>query len=326
LALDALLLAIAIALLLGGGDMLVRGASSLARSLGVSPLVIGLSIVAFGTSAPELAVNVLAALDGRGEISFGNIIGSNLANIGLVLAVAALLRPIAIKAPLIWREIPMMLLATAVAVVLALDGPLDSIGADRYGRSDGILLLLLFVVFLWYTVADVLAGRGRDEFIEEAGAYAASEKTRSVPLASGLTLLGLVGLTAGGRLAVDSAASLARDIGVSEAVIAMTLIAVGTSLPELVTSIVAALRAEMDLAVGNVVGSNIFNLLFVLGITASIRPVPLPRGAYADLAVVSILSVLLFGAAILNRRRIVRSEAALLLVVYVVYLGWRAAS
>lgn len=308
--------------LLAGGDLLVRGASALARSLGVSTLVIGLTVVAFGTSAPELAVNLLAALRGSSDISFGNIIGSNIANTGLVIGCCALLRPLTVQGKVVSRELPMMLLASAAALVMGADVYLDGT-ASVFDRSDGLTLLLLFTVFLYYTVDEVLDGRKRDPFVRQAVEEQSAAKRHPVFLNSLLVAAGLFLLIAGGKITVDNAVLFAESIGVPQAVIGLTIIALGTSLPELVTSLVATLRGESDLAIGNVVGSNIFNLLFVMGVSATVRTINVPAGGNIDLLVMMFLAVLLFPISVRHGNRIVRVEGMLLLLVYCGYTAYR---
>jgi cation:H+ antiporter len=237
---DLLILAGGLALLLLGGYALVQGASGLASSFGVSQIVIGLTVVAFGTSAPELAVNLTAALRGSSGLSFGNVIGSNLANLGLILGTAALVRPLVIESRVVAREIPMMLLATSAVAVLGLAADL-SLRPGSYDRADGSVLLLLFGVFIYNAVRDVLQARRPDAVIEEARMTAERREPRRKRIQNGLlTLLGLAGLYLGGELTVAGATGIARSAGLSEAVIGLTVVAVGTSLPELVTSIIAA--------------------------------------------------------------------------------------
>lgn len=314
---DALLLLAGLALLLAGGEGLVRGASGLARQLGVSPLAIGLTVVAFGTSMPELAVNLLAALRGDTAVSFGNVVGSNIANVGLILGCAALIRPLDVQSTVVVREIPMMLIASAAAIVLGLR-------VHVYDRTDGIVLLLFFSIFLYYTVMEVLRDRRSDPLVAESKA-AAPSGGRSALTHTLLSAAGLVGLIAGAEATVTSAVSMAEALGVPRAVVALSVVAVGTSLPELVTSLVAARRGQVDLAVGNVVGSNIFNLLFVLGVTSIVRPVAIPAAGVTDLLVMTGLSGALLLFASTHERRIVRWEGGLLLATYAVYLFLRVA-
>lgn len=321
-ALDLLWLAVGLVLLAFGGEMVVRGASGLARRLGVSPMMIGLTIVAFGTSAPELAVNVIAAARDQGAIAFGSIIGSNMANIGLIVGCTAILRPIVVKGVVIRRELPMMLLATAGALAMGFDSTLSAGGSlrpfpDYYTRSDGILLLMFFLVFGYYTLGDFARARSRATPGSEGGE---NPTWKSL----GLTLLGLVLLTVGAELTVEAAIHVARALGVPDQIIALTLVSVGTSLPEFVASMIAALRGHTELAIGNVVGSNIFNLLLVLGITSIVRPIPVPPGGHVDLLVLAGLSLALYAVSASRRREIVRTEACVLLAVYLGYLGWRS--
>jgi cation:H+ antiporter len=326
---DLLMLLAGLALLTVGGDTVVRGATGLAKALGVSPLVIGLTVVAFGTSAPELAVNVIAAWRGEGDITFGNIIGSNMANIGLIVGCTALIKPIVITGVVIGRELPMMLLATAAVLAMGFDSALSAGGElapfeDFYTRSDGILLLMFFLVFLYYTVGDFVRQREGGEAPEELEAIESVED--SVKLATVFTLAGLISLMLGASWTVHGAVDLATALGVPNVIIAMTVVAVGTSLPELVASISATMKGHPELAIGNVVGSNIFNVLMVLGITCIVRPVRVPEGGYLDLIVMASFSLFLFISSMSNNRRIIRGEAWVLLVSYLAYMGWRSLS
>jgi cation:H+ antiporter len=323
MALHTLLLIVGLGLLVAGGETVVRGSTGLARVLGVSPLVIGLTVVAFGTSAPELAVNVFAALQDRGAISFGNIIGSNMANIGLIVGCTAMMRPMLVTGVVIAREIPMMLLATAAAIVMGFDSELGA-PRDGFDRADGLLLLMFFAVFLYYTVGDFVRQRAASN--HASGMAARPDRERSdLRRSLVVTGVGLAALIGGADLTVRASVELARALGVSEVVIGMTVLAVGTSLPELVASVMATLRGHTELAIGNVVGSNIFNLLLILGVTALLRPVPVPLGGHLDLIVVGALSLLLFVLSVTSRRRIIRSEAVVLLLSYGAYILWRAA-
>ncbi|MDR4508116.1 MAG: calcium/sodium antiporter [Candidatus Brocadiaceae bacterium] len=323
---NILLLIIGLSLLLGGGSVLVRGSSSLAKNLGVSPLVIGLTVVAFGTSAPELTVNILAALKGSGDISFGNIIGSNIANIGLVLACAAIIRPLSIDSAIIIREIPMMILASAAALIMGCDAFFRNT-SEVYDRSDGPLLLLFFGVFFYYTIGGVVKRKSTDPFVKQAkeqvAHFAAPLRWKSISIDLLLTVTGLALLIIGGKISVDSAVTLAKLFRVPEVIIGLTIIAVGTSLPELVTSVIATWRGQTELAVGNVVGSNIFNLLFVTGIGAAIRPIAIPSSGHTDLFMMMALAVILLPISISHQRRIVRLEGIFLLVLYIGYTLWR---
>ncbi len=318
----ALLLGVGLLLTLSGGFALVHGASHLARRWGVPAFVVGLTVVAFGTSAPELAVNVLASLRGDADISFGNVVGSNLANLGLILGVAALITPLAIESTVIRREIPMMLLATGAIVVMALD-PLLTDAPAAYDRSDGWTLLVFFSVFLYTAAATVLRRREADTFVGSSIGVLSS--TLSAPRCAALIIAGLAALIWGADVTLRNAVVIATDLGVAPAIIGLSVVALGTSLPELVASTIAASRGESDLAVGNVVGSNIFNILFILGVTSSIGPVPVPDGGGFDLAALTAVSALLLIFAATGRR-ISRAEGAALVLVWLGYGIWRLVS
>jgi cation:H+ antiporter len=316
---DLLTTAFGLALLVGGGEFMVRGATTLAGRLGVSPLVIGLTVVAFGTSAPELAVNVVAALRGNSSLSFGNVFGSNMANIGLIVAVTAFFGPMKIQSIVVSREVPMMLLVTLVAGALGLDH-LWGDGVSRFSRGDGVVLLLLFSVFGYYTLRDLVEQRtGNTEDIEAM----ADVPDASLGSAISLTVGGMLALGSGGALTVLGAEGVARAMGVSETIIGLTLVSIGTSLPELVASLIASKRGQPDIAIGNIVGSNIFNLVIVLGISSTIRPVPVPPGGLMDIVVVIGLSTLLWVISASGGRKIIRTEALLLLTVYFGYMVTR---
>jgi len=308
--------AVGIVILVSGGELLVKGAAALARGMGISSLVVGLTVVAFGTSAPELAVNVTAALGGKGDISFGNIVGSSIANIGLIVGATALVRPLKVHRKIILREIPMMLLAAAATLVLCLDDLLDGAG-NAFTRADGCILLLFFAVFLYYTVGEALRQRG--------GRKQEPEAARPTPVRDLLLiLLGLGALAAGGHLTVDGAVGLARGFGISEVLIGLTVVAIGSSLPELVTAIIASARGHADLALGNVTGSNIFNLLFVLGVTATLRPIAIPPGGRWDLLVMAVLTVTVLPLSINPDRSMGRGAGIVLLGTYAAYIVARA--
>jgi cation:H+ antiporter len=319
--LEVVLLVAGLGLLVVGGDLLVRGASALARILGVPSLVIGLTVVAFGTSAPELAVNLAGSVQGTTAVSFGNVVGSNIANVGLILGLASLVRPLDVHASLISREIPMMILASAVALAMGADGVLGA-GPATISRPDGVVLMLLFGVFMYYTVADVIQRSTRDTLAIEAEGYVRARRLRPIAIDVLLVAGGLAALVLGGHVAVKGAVGVARTLGVPEVVIAATIVAVGTSLPELVTSVVAGARGLADIAIGNIVGSNIFNLLLILGLSSTIRPVPVPPGGLGDLLFMVGFSVVLMPFAFTGRR-LVRLEGAALLAAYVGYVLWR---
>ncbi len=309
------LLAGGFALLLQGAEWLVSGASAVARRLGVSDLVVGLTVVAFGTSAPELVVNFFAAFEGHTDVAIGNILGSNTFNILFILGIAALIRPLEVVEATVWKEIPLSLLAAVLVGVMASDGRLDGAAADSLSRVDGVVLLAFFGIFLVYMLEAARKGVAEQAPTGLDGPSLAGSWVR---VALGLTLL-----VAGGRAAVVGAVEVAARFGLSEALIALTVVSAGTSLPELATSAVAAWRGNSDIAVGNVVGSNIFNVFFILGATAAIRPLPFAPERGADALVTIAATVLLFLAAFTGRRhRVDRWEGVFFLLAYGGYLGY----
>jgi len=321
--LDLVLVFVGLALLVGGGRALVGGASALARSFGVSELAIGLTVVAFGTSAPELAVNGLAAIQGNPSLAFGNVVGSNIANIALVVGMASLVRPLQVESVIVSREIPMMLLATAATVILGLDRLRGE--PERFDLGDGTMLLLLFGVFLYYTTAEVLAGRTTDPLAASAAEQAPGGGLSATGRAAATAAGGLVLLVVGAQVTVQSAVAVAEALDVPRSLIGLTVLAFGTSLPELATSLVATWHGRTNLAVGNIVGSNIFNLLFILGLTAVVRPVPVPDAGLSDLGALAFFSLLFLPLARSSGRRIVRWEGVCLITAYLAYMGWRFA-
>ena len=298
-----ILLVVALILLERGADWLVEGSSGLARKFKVSDLFIGLTIVAFGTSAPELAVSVIGALQHSGGISIGNVVGSNIANVALVLGSAIIVGSgMIIKKQTLQYEIPLMLLAQLVASMMLLkDGYLD--------YHNGIVLLSFFAIFLVYVLST--SKNGFEEICV---------KERSLSAYSLLTAIGMAGVTAGGELSVYSAVNLARSFHVSETLIATTIIAFGTSIPELATSIKAALKSKKDLAVGNVVGSNLFNILAILGISSLLSPIKPDRNVTSDLIFMNVTGILLLFL-FLNRKHIAKKwKGILLLLIYASYI------
>lgn len=316
--LPILFLVIGLAILLVGAEALVRGASSLARRLGVPALVVGLTIVAFGTSAPELIVNLFAATKGTTDIAIGNVIGSNIANILLILGLAAIIRPLTVKSSTVWKEIPLALLAVVMVFVMGNDIALDKQSSNILTRTDGLALIGFFIIFLYYNFGLVTLNKQKGvkktkSDKEEGAAY-------SIPISLLLTFAGLICLFYGGKLLVSNAIAIAQLAGLSEALIGLTVVAVGTSLPELATSIIAARKGEADIAVGNVVGSNIFNVMWILGLTSTIAPLPFSATALNDVLVSIAVTFMLFIAIFIGtRHQIDRWQGALFVVLYLAY-------
>jgi cation:H+ antiporter len=334
--LDALLFAVGVGLLVGGAWLLVSGGSRIAALLGVAPVVIGLTVVAFGTSAPELFVCLVAALRGSADLTLGNVIGSNLANIGLILGLAALIMPVEVDRRLGRLEVPLLVVATALFAIQGWN--------LWYSRLDGALLTLLFLVFMVITVCSA-AGRAADHAADQAAARAArspagvdrkavaaaarliesaaaDRRGRALSISCLLVLLGIGGLTGGGQLIVDVSVRIATRLHVSEALIGLTLVAVGTSLPEMATTIIAAVRHQSGIALGNVVGSNLFNLLAVAGPVILIRPLTAEASLRSHQLPGLLLVTILLPLAIYRRRVLGRIWGAVLLLVYAGVMAW----
>lgn len=382
-----------VALLIWGGDTLVRGAVFLANKLGVPPLLVGLTVVAFGTSAPELALNLIAAFKGNDGLSFGNIVGSNIANIGLILGITALFKPLYVSSSVVKRELPIMLIATLALLVCVgvpagmpplMPAP-EAPPAGQISQLNGIALLVLFVLAIAFILRAGLKQRDvREKFEEEAQSIAEEpddERTplvavtfwkpsnKRIPLAAAIALvlaltacvafdivsatdagiaiaafaivgflrlslapstagsvvsvaLGVVALAIGGNFTETGATTIARSLGMTDQLIGLTVVAIATSLPELATSLQAVRRGTVDIAVGNVVGSNIFNILLVMGATATVDDVAVPADGWSSLAVMTALSLILIPMSRFRNKRITRAEGATLLTVYVAFMAW----
>ena len=312
--LNILLILAGLVLLERGATWFVSGSSSLARRMHVSELTIGLTIVAFGTSAPELVVNCFAASSSNHDIVFGNIIGSNIFNLFVILSIMGLIRPLKVQSSTAWKEIPFSIVPIILLFTLANDRILRNFENSKLGIFDAILLLLVFTFFLFYTFKHLKTeNTDQQSLTKEAKSY----KTAL------LVLFGLAGLIAGGKLVVDHAVQLALEIGVSDKLIGMLIIAPGTSLPELATSIVATIRKKNDIAVGNIIGSNIFNVLFVLPVSTFIRPLIYNPEFNIELGFLAIGTIILFAAMYTGKRKqIDRWEAFVLFASYLAYIVW----
>ena len=285
-------------------------------------MIVGLIVVGFGTSAPELAINVFGALRGEMGIAFGNVVGSNISNLALVLGAAALVAPITIQGQLVRREVPFLVLVTMIITVMALDGPLEGLPAV-ISRSESIVLLSLFCIFIYINILDFVESRRSDKLIID---IEHKQLTDSHPYSRYRWLFvigGIALLFGGGEVTIRYGVALASHLGVSSTVVGLLVVAVGTSMPELVTSIVAAKRGESDLALGNVVGSNFFNSLMVLPASGMISQIPVPRGGIGDLAVSIVLGALLIPIFFFREARLTRRLGVLLLLLYFGYAVFR---
>jgi cation:H+ antiporter len=315
-----LLLLAGLTLLLVGGASLVRGASGVAEAHGISPLVVGLTVVAFGTSAPELVVSVIGAIEGETDIAFGNIAGSNLANLGLVLGTAALISPIEIKGQIIRRELPLLLLATTALMIMTLDSQLR--GFDPVlDRSDGLVLLLLFGIFVYIMIMDFFR-QEEDPLLFTIASLSPQLDTRTSQ-AWMFILVGIFSLGLGGELTITQGVILAEILNVSTTIIGMVIIAIGTCLPEFVTSIIAAMRKEADLCVGNIIGSNIFNILLVLPISALVYPLSIPEKGTTDIIATLIFAAVLIPVFIMRAQIMSRTVGGIFLGAYLLYIYLR---
>ncbi|MBL0084585.1 MAG: calcium/sodium antiporter [Saprospiraceae bacterium] len=281
----------------------------------MSNIVIGLTIVAFGTSTPELIVSLIASMNGNTEIAIGNVVGSNIVNIFFILGVSATIYPLATKSNTIWKEIPMSLLAALLLWVMANDQLINGDNSSLLSRIDGIVFLAFFIIFIYYTVG--IAKSDTDDSPE-------IEIQNITPGKSFLFIvLGLAGLIIGGKWIVDGAVALAKNMGLSESLIGLTIVAVGTSLPELAASAVAAYKKQTDIAIGNVVGSNIFNIFLILGISSLIKPLPFTSGSNIDVMVACLASIVLFVLLFVGKKHIIQKwQGLLMILIYVIYVGY----
>ena len=310
--LQILLLVVGFVLLIKGADMFVDGSSSVASHFKLSKMLIGLTIVAFGTYAPEFAVSIKSLISGNGDIVLGNVIGSNILNILLILGVSALIHSLNVKNATVKKELPITMLITILFSVLLLDNIFDPGVKNIFTRSDGIVVLLFFLVFIYYLISMV-----RNKTKEDT-----EEIKLPLPKSIIFTILGIIGIIIGSSLVVDSASALATIMGVSERMISLTIVAFGTSLPELVTSVIATKKGEYDIAIGNVVGSNIFNIGMVIGL-----PIAMFGGinkisfSYIDLIVMVVSAILLFIFSF-NDKKISKKEGIIFLIIFAVYYSY----
>ena len=311
--LEYILLVIGFVLLIKGADYFVEGASNIAVKLNVSPLLVGLTIVALGTSSPEATVAILAALEGSPGVVLGNVIGSNIVNITVVVGLTALIAPLTVQSETVRKEIPFAMLAAIVLMILMADVALQGAGANIINRGDGIIILLFFSVFLYYVFE--MARKNRSSTVEKVDADTGESWLKNILF----TIGGLIAIIIGGEMVVSSATEIALSLGMSEALVGLTIVAIGTSLPEIMTSVTAALKGKGDMAIGNVVGSNIFNIFFVTGTASTVAPIAAESKLFFDGWVMVGLTVLLL---IFSRThfKIGRREGAVLLLAYIAYL------
>lgn len=309
-----LLLIIGFLLLIKGADMFVDGSSKLAKAYNIPPIIIGLTIVAFGTSTPEAAVSISASIRGSDGISIGNVIGSNLVNISLILGLTAIISPLTVQKKTILKEIPLALLGSLAVLVLLLDIKLQGQLSNSLSRSDGIILLLFFGVFLYYIIEYAIKNKNSQNYLIEPIAITGPKWKNFL-----IIIIGLIGLVGGGYLVVYYGQEIALSLGMSEMLVGLTIVAIGTSLPELVTSITAAIKKESEIALGNIIGSNIFNIMFVLGVSSTIRPLILNQNIIFDIVLMIIITMVVLIFSYTHQRKINRIEGLILFFVYLSY-------
>ncbi len=309
------LLIVGLVLILGGANYLTDGAAAIARKFGLSDLIVGLTIVAFGTSAPELTISIMSAVEGNTGMAIGNVVGSNIFNTLLIIGAVALARPIHIGKGIMINEIPLVILASVAILAMGCSPWLDGT-APEISRVNGILLLLFFVIFMRY-----IFSQAQESKHEQSGQSAGAKPQPGMWLSAIMVVGGLAALIYGGDLFVDKASAIARSWGVSDAIIGLTIVAAGTSLPELATSLVAAVKGNSGIAVGNVIGSNIFNIFLVLGCAAAVRPLPFGGISMLDLGVLTGSALLFwFFGWFFKTRTITRIEGAIMALCYMLYL------
>lgn len=309
------LLLVGFVLLVKGADVFVDGSSGIAKFLKIPSIVIGLTIVAFGTSAPEAAVSIIAGVNGSNDIAVGNVIGSNMFNLLGVLGISALISPVRVDGQIVKKEFPFMLAATAVFALAAFDTALGSGESNIISRSEAFFLLILMEIFLYSVITFALRSR------KESGESDDNDKPKSLLKCILFTVGGLAGIIFGGQLVVDNASKIAQQFGMSETLVGLTIVAVGTSLPELVTSIVAARKGESDIAIGNVVGSNVFNILFVLAASAAITPMNINGQGLCDLLILMGISIMAYIFCV-TKKTISRIEGGVLVAMYAGYMAF----
>lgn len=316
-----LLLAVGFAFLVKGADFFVEGSSSIAKKLKVPPIIIGLTIVAMGTSLPETAVSVTASLVQNNELAVSNVVGSNIFNLMFVIGVCSILTPIMVQKATVVRDIPLSLGCALFLLVLGISGLGDKTGMTL-GHSDGVIFLIVFAGYIFTMVRSAMKARAAGQKVEIEGV---EECDNMKELSYGKSILflivGAAAIAFGGDLTVDTASRIAIELGMSQTLVGLTIVSIGTSLPELVTSVVAARKNEVDMAVGNAVGSNIFNILMVLGISSAISPVALIRENIIDIVLLMVFSVMVWIFAG-TRKKIERKEGIIMVVVYLVYCAY----
>lgn len=318
---DIVYLLLGIVLAVGGAHYLVEGGSAIARRFNIPTLVIGSTIVAFGTSMPEFTVNINSALSGSTDLALGNVLGSNLFNICAIVGIVALITPIAVGSDAAYKDLPMCLIAAAAVGICGNEIYFDKIDYHELFFSDGAIFLLFFAIFMRYVYAEAAAGSAHESQAGERGVASDGEQPHAMAKSIGFVIAGLLGLVFGGEFIVDGASGIARSLGMAERVIGLVIVGPGTSVPELITSIAAARKKDVGMVLGNVLGSNIFNIFFTLGATALIMPIPLDLALNQVVIINVAVTALLVGYVALSKQpKLGRGMGALLVIVYAAYI------
>lgn len=307
-----ILILIGFLLLIKGADVFVSGSSSIAKKLNVPSLIIGLTIVAFGTSAPEAAVSITAALKGNNDMAIANVVGSNIFNLLAVIGVASMIKPIKVQKSTILKEFPFLILGTVVLLILAHDTKFQDYSINSLTRADGLMFLALFSIFMYYLIEMAITSKEEMEL---------DESTDIMPMGKSIifSVLGVIGIIIGSQIVVDAASGIAISWGMSQNLVGLTIVSIGTSLPEFVTSVVAAKKGESDIAIGNVVGSNIFNIFFVLGISSTIHQIQVQPIVFVDMLVMILITIILYILAT-TKRTINKGEGLFCVILYAMYM------
>lgn len=307
-----ILLIIGFILLIKSADFFVGGASSIAKALRIPTIIIGLTIVAFGTSAPEAAVSATAAFKGNNDMAIANVVGSNIFNLLAVVGISSMIKPVKVQKTTILKEFPFVLLASLVLLILSHDIKFQGYPENTLTKSDGLMLLALFSIFMYYLLE--MAITSKEEMEVEQGSSKAS-----IPKSILISLLGIIGIILGGKIVVDSATNIALALGMSENLVGLTIVSIGTSLPELVTSVVAARKGESDIAMGNIIGSNIFNILFVLGVSSFIHTISVHTIVFVDMFIMFLVSIVTYIFAT-TKKEVNKLEGVILFCMYIAYM------
>ncbi|MBC5996590.1 sodium:calcium antiporter [Romboutsia ilealis] len=331
---NIIILLLGFVLLVKGADIFVEGSSTIAKILKIPPLIIGLTIVAFGTSAPEAAVSITAALNGQNGMAMGNVVGSNIFNLLMVVGISGFIKTLYVDKAIISKEFPFLLLSSILLFVLTFDVSLQGTATNILSRGDGLVLLMFFAIFMYSLLKAALNSMNNPSLEETSISFDSvsidynddtlvKEKTNSKVLIKNIlaSIIGIILIILGGNMVVSSASTIASDFGVSDQLIGLTIVSIGTSLPEFVTSIIAAIKGESSIALGNVIGSNMFNILFVLGASATISPMSIDPMLFVDALFMIIVTLITYLFAI-QKRDINKIESAVLVILYIGYMAY----